>query len=411
MVEHERRDRFMIAPERRAFVARNFPGTTVREWNDWRWQARHRLRSLADLERVFVLSDDERGAVLAQRGGLPVGITPYYAALMGRDDAREPLRRTHIPVSAEQVRGPGEYVDPLGEDPAMVVPGLVHRYPDRALFLVTKFCATYCRYCTRARLVGAQGEATFSTSQWQNALAYLEAHPEVRDVLVSGGDPLTIADDKLDWLLTRLRRIKHVEFVRLGTKVPMVLPMRITRDLVRMLKRHNPLWLSLHITHPHELTPEANEALARLADAGLPLGSQTVLLAGINDDPDTLRTLMHGLLVRRVKPYYLLQCDPIVGSGHFRTPIDTGLALIDSLRGHTTGYAVPHYILDCPGGGGKVSLVPDHVVGRDGDDLVLRNFEGDLYRYRDPGGSLGRDRALPPNLAAPRSSSRPGKRG
>ncbi len=391
-VRAARRARFAIAPERHAFRRRFFAGASAAEWSDWRWQTRNRIRTLADLERVFRLSDDERAAVVRRTSGLPVGITPYYASLMGREDPTEPLRRTHIPVGAEFTTLPGEDDDPLGEEPDMVAPGLVHRYPDRVLFLITKFCATYCRYCMRSRLVGSKGEHTFSVAQWEAALSYIEAHPEVRDVLISGGDPLTIADDKLDWLLGRLRRIGHVELIRIGTKVPLALPMRVTRALARVLKRHRP-WLSLHATHPNELTPEATLALDRLADAGVPLGSQTVLLKGVNDDLAVMRALMHGLIKRRVKPYYLFQCDPIRGSGHFRTPVATGLALIEGLRGHTSGYAVPHFALDAPGGGGKVALVPDSIVGREGDDLVVRNFAGALYRYPDPGGTLGADKA------------------
>jgi lysine 2,3-aminomutase len=273
-----------------------------------------------------------------------------------------------------------------------VVPGLVHRYPDRVLFLVTGTCSTYCRYCTRSRLVGNPGgEYQFSRSQWEQALAYLEAHTEVRDVLLSGGDPLTLSDDKLDWLLGRLRAIRHIEFLRIGTKMPVVTPQRVTRGLVRVLKKHHPLWMSIHFTHPRELTREVAEATARLADAGIPLGSQTVLLKDINDTPATMTSLMHGLLKLRVKPYYLYQTDPISGSAHFRTPVEKGLEIIRALRGHTTGYATPIFCVDAPGGGGKIQLAPDPIAGRDGDYLLLRNFEGKIYRYPDPDGTLGRD--------------------
>jgi lysine 2,3-aminomutase len=378
----------------RAFYQRFYPGTSARDWNDWHWQFRTRIRTLAELERIFVLSEDERSAVGRHKGPLPVGITPYYASLMAREDASEGLRRTHIMTGDEYVRLPGEEDDPLGEDHDTVVPGLVHRYPDRVLFLVTGTCATYCRYCTRSRLVGNPGgEYQFSTRQWEQALAYLEAHTEIRDVLLSGGDPLSIGDDKLDWLLSRLCAIRHIEFVRIGTKIPIVLPQRITKSLVKMLRKHHPLWMSIHVTHPDELTPEATEATARLADGGIPLGSQTVLLKGINDDPAIMTTLMQGLLKRRVKPYYLYQCDPIRGSSHFRTRVEKGIEIIRALRGHTTGYASPMYCVDAPGGGGKILLAPDSVVGRDGDDLLLRNFEGRVYRYPDPGGTLGLDKA------------------
>jgi lysine 2,3-aminomutase len=390
--------RFPVNPETKAFYRRFYPGTSAVDWNDWHWQFRARIRSLDELIRIFKLSADERSAVERHEGPLPVGITPYYASLMGLDDPGEPLRRTHIMTGDEFVRMPGEADDPLGEDHDTVVPGLVHRYPDRVLFLTTGTCSTYCRYCTRSRLVGNPGgEYQFSTRQWEKALGYLEAHSEVRDVLLSGGDPLSIGDEKLDWLLGRLRAIKHIEFLRIGTKIPVVLPQRITKGLVKVLKKHHPLWMSIHFTHPRELTAEVTESTARLADAGIPLGSQTVLLKGINDDASIMTPLMHGLLKRRVKPYYLYQCDPIRGSSHFRTGVEKGLEIIRALRGHTTGYASPMFCVDAPGGGGKILIAPDSVVGRDGDDILLRNFEGGVYRYPDPGGTLGADK---PKLAA-----------
>ncbi len=391
--------RFAVGPETRAFYRRFYPGTSTIEWNDWRWQMRARIRTLEELARIFRLSRDERSAVERHEGSLPVGITPYYASLMSLTDPREPLRRTHIMTGDEYIRLPGEDDDPLGEDHDTVAPGLVHRYPDRVLFLTTGTCSTYCRYCTRARVVGNPGgEYQFSTRQWEQALAYLEAHTEVRDVLLSGGDPLTLGDDKLDWLLGRLRAIRHIEFIRIGTKMPVVTPQRVTKNLVQILRKHHPLWMSLHFTHPAELTPEVTEATARLADAGIPLGSQTVLLKGVNDDARVIVPLMHGLLKRRVRPNDLYQSDPISGSGHFRTTVQKGLEIIAALRGHTTGYATPIFAVDAPGGGGKIQLAPDPVAGRDGDDLLLRNFEGKVYRYPDPGGDLGRDK--PRTMAA-----------
>ncbi len=391
-----RKERFPVSDVSRDFRKRLFAEASADDWNDWRWQLRKRIRTLADLERVFKLSDDERAAIAQHKGSLPVGITPYYASLMSSDDALESLRRTHIPVGTEYLRTPGEADDPLGEDHDAAVPGLVHRYPDRVLFLSTGTCSTYCRYCTRSRMVGeAGGEYTFSKSQWDKAFEYIEAHPEIRDVLISGGDPLTIGDDKLDYLLGRLRAIKHVEFIRLGTKVPVVLPQRVTKALTKMLKKHHPLWMSIHFTRPEELTPEVTESTARLADAGIPLGSQTVLLKGINDEVAILKKLYHGLLMRRVKPYYLYQCDPITGSSHFRTSVAKGLEMIEGLRGHTTGYAVPQYVIDAPGGGGKIPLLPEYLTGRDGDDLLLRNFEGNSYRYPDPEGNPARATAKP----------------
>jgi lysine 2,3-aminomutase len=389
----DRIERFPVGPRTRAFRRLHFPDAGMSEWNDWRWQTRNRIRTLEHLERVFALSADERDAVARHSGSLPVGITPYYASLMGLDDPSEPLRRTHIPVGSEYLKTIGEADDPLGEDHDAAVPGLVHRYPDRVLFLSTGFCSTYCRYCTRSRVVGNPGgDYHFSTRQWDAAIDYIAEHTEIRDVLISGGDPLTLSDDKIDYLLGRLRAIRHVEFVRMGSKVPVVLPMRITRSLIKVLRKHKPVWLSIHVTHPSEITPETDEAFERLADAGVPLGSQTVLLKGINDDIDVMKPLMQGLIRRRVRPYYIYQCDPITGSSHFRTPVEKGIEIIQGLRGHTTGYAVPQFVVDAPGGGGKIPLMPDYLVGRDGDDLLLRNFEGNVYRYPDPDGTLGADR-------------------
>jgi lysine 2,3-aminomutase len=394
----DRRERFPESESSRRFRKRFFSAASQAEWSDWRWQMRSRIRALADLERVFHLTDSERAAVQRRTGALPVGITPYYAGLLSRDDPSQGLRRTHIPVNLEFVRLPGEAADPLGEDHDSAVPGLVHRYPDRVLFLATGTCSTYCRYCTRAHAVGNPGgEYSFNPRQWEAALEYVAAHTEIRDVLISGGDPLTLADEKLDYLLGRLKTIRHVEFVRIGSKVPVVLPMRVTRQFLKIMRRHRPVWLSVHAAHPDELTPEVTEAFARLADSGVPLGSQTVLLKGVNDDLATMKRLMHGLLQRRVRPYYLYQCDPISGSGHFRTPVQTGLEIIRGLRGRTTGYAVPHFVVDAPGGGGKIALLPDAVAGRDGDDLLLTNYEGAVYRYPDPDGTLGAEpwRAAP----------------
>lgn len=367
----------------REFRRRYFKGISLAQWNDWKWQVRSRFKTLDDLRRVLSLSPDEEGAIQRHRGSLPLGITPYYAALLDPKDHHQPLRRTVVPVSAEFVQSPGEALDPLGEDGDSPVRGLVHRYPDRVLFLVSAFCSVYCRYCTRSRVVGNFAQYKFSRTQWEQALEYIEKTPVVRDVLISGGDPLDLSDDNLEYLLARLRKIKHVEFVRIGTKVPAVLPQRITPTLTKMLRRYHPLWMSLHFTHPCELTPETVEACTRLADAGIPLGSQTVLLKGVNDDVETLRKLFHGLLRARVRPYYLYQCDPISGSAHFRTPVSKGLELIQQLRGFTTGYAVPTFVIDAPGGGGKIPLLPEYVIGRDGGDILLKNFEGNVYRYPD----------------------------
>jgi len=370
-------------PRTRAFRKAFFPEVSDRDWNDWRWQARNRIRTLAQIERLLVLSEDERRALVQGGSMLPVGITPYYMSLLDRENPAESLRKTVIPCTGEFVRTPGEADDPLGEDAHSPVPGLVHRYPDRVLLLALDFCSTYCRYCTRSRVVG-HGEITPNTERLEQAFAYLRQNSQIRDVLISGGDPLALSDERLDWILGRLRAIPHIDFVRIGTKMPAVLPQRITPQLCRTLRKYHPLWMSVHFLHPAECTPEATQACSRLADAGIPLGAQTVLLKGVNDDVVVMKELVHKLLLMRVRPYYLYQCDPISGSSHFRTPVSRGLEIIEGLRGHTTGYAVPTYVIDAPGGGGKIPLQPDTVVGRDGDYLLLRNFEGKTFRYPDP---------------------------
>jgi lysine 2,3-aminomutase len=359
-----------------------FPSATDKEWNDWQWQIRNRIRHLDQLERMLQLSDDERAAVEMIQSKLPVGVTPYFMSLLAKDDPSDPLRRTVIPTVAEFTKSPGENDDPLGEDDQSPVRGLVHRYPDRVLLLVLDFCSTYCRYCTRSRVVG-HGAIYPSRSRLEQAIEYIRSTPSVRDVLISGGDPLTLNDERLNWLLSRLREIPHVEIIRIGTKIPAVLPQRITPSLVRMLRRHHPLWMSLHFTHPAECTSEAYRACERLANAGIPLGSQTVLLRGINDSVGTMKALCHHLMRMRVRPYYLYQCDPISGSGHFRTPVQKGLEIIRGMRGFTTGYAIPTFVIDTPGGGGKIPLMPDYVTGRDGNDLLLRNYCDRAYRYPD----------------------------
>jgi len=376
--------RFKVSGRSKAFRIRFFPSATAAEWNDWRWQIANRICRPEGLEKILRLSEKERAALYGPAASMPLAVTPYYASLLDRDDPSHPLRRSVIPVPEEYVRSPGEAEDPLGEDHDSPVPGIVHRYPDRVLFLVTGFCSTNCRYCTRSRIVGDKGGHVFNRPQWEAAIKYIEQTPTVRDVLLSGGDPLTLPDEAIEWLLHQLRRIPHLEIVRIGTKAPVVLPQRITPALCRMLKRYHPLWMSIHFTHPEELTPEVSQACERLADAGIPLGSQTVLLAGINDEIETMKRLVQGLLKIRVRPYYLYQCDPILGSSHFRTPVEKGLEIIRGLRGHTTGYAVPVYVIDAPGGGGKIPLLPEYAAGRDGDDLLLRNYEGRLFRYPDP---------------------------
>lgn len=366
--------------ERAGFRRKFFPGVSGKLWNDWHWQVSHRVRKAAELQAMVRLSDGERLALEQAGVKLPMGITPYYMGLISPENPEQPLRRTVIPTLDETIRGPGEADDPLCEEAQSPVPGLVHRYPDRVLLLLSSFCSTYCRYCTRSRIVGHDGLYP-SRSRLERALAYIRATPCIRDVLLSGGDPLMLSDDRLAWILLQLRRISHVEIVRIGTKVPAVLPQRITPQLVRMLRRYHPLWMSLHFTHPDECTVEAYRACSRLADAGIPLGSQTVLLKGINDDVGTMTALVHHLLKMRVRPYYLYQCDPITGSAHFRTPVEKGLEIIRGLRGFTSGYAIPTYVVDAPGGGGKIPLMPNYVVGQEGSQLILKNFENGLYTY------------------------------
>jgi lysine 2,3-aminomutase len=380
-----RREQSFVLPspqkETPSLRKRFFPHATEENWKDWRWQLRHRITTTRQLEKMFQLSDTERNSFQFQNVVLPLAITPYYASLIDPDNQDQAIRRSMIPVANELLVSAGEARDPLGEDGHSPVKGIVHRYPDRVLFLVTDYCSSYCRYCTRSRMVGRRKKG--GMKEWQQAINYIADKKEIRDVLISGGDPLTLADQQLDWLLGKLREIPHVEVIRIGTKAPFVLPQRVTSELVGILKKHHPLWMSIHSMHPDELTAESREACTRLADAGIPLGSQTVLLAGINDSVETMRDLMHGLMKIRVKPYYLYQCDPILGSSHFRTSVSRGLEIYEGLRGHTTGYAVPTYVIDAPGGGGKIPLIPETVVGRDGNDLLIKNYEGNVYRYPD----------------------------
>ena len=342
---------------------------------DWKWQIANRISTIEALETHVALTDEERSAL---EGGIPLSfaVTPHYARLLGH----HALRRTVIPTSRENHVGTGELADPLGEEEHRATPHLIHTYPDKVLFLATTFCSTYCRYCTRSRIVGQQ-PADFHALE--ESFAYIEAHPEIRDVLISGGDPLTLTDAVLDDLLSRIREIPHVRMVRIGSKVPVVLPMRITDSLCSVLRKHR-VWLSLHFIHAAELSPETQAACRRLSDHGIGMVSQTVLLKGINDDTQTLVDLFYGLLEINVKPYYLLQCDPVRGSAHFRTSVEKGIELIRSLHGNISGLAVPQYVIDAPGGGGKVPLLGTEQIRRDGGDIVFLNYEGEEYRYPDP---------------------------
>jgi len=373
-------------------TSRDFPANpsepwgavSTEQWNDWSWQLRNRIQNLAQLESRLPLTPEERAGTILAGKKLALGITPHFFNLIDREDPDCPIRRQVVPRIEESNTAPDEMQDPCGEDSNMPVPGLVHRYPDRVLLLVTDRCASYCRYCTRSRVVSGAGEQEL-TMDLEGAFAYLEKHPEVRDVLLSGGDPLLLSDSKLDAILTRLRQIPTIEFIRIGTRIPIFLPQRITTDLLNVLKKHHPLWMSVHSNHPKELTQEVRMALGRLADAGIPLGNQSVLLKGVNDRVDTLKSLFHKLLLCRVRPYYLYQCDLISGSAHLRTTIREGQEIMEQLRGHTTGYAVPTYVVDGPGGGGKIPIGPNYIVGMADNRVILKNYKGDVYEYPEIG--------------------------
>ncbi len=372
-----------MSPKCREFRRVFFPEATDLQWSDWRWQIQNRVRDLAKVRRMIRLTTEEEKALELAGKMLPMAVTPHYMALVSPTDPDQAIRRSMIPTVYEMRRCPGEADDPLGEEHQSPIPGLVHRYPDRVLLLSTDFCSAYCRYCTRSRVVG-HGAITPSTRRLQMIFDYIRSKPQIRDVLISGGDPLTLSDDRLEFIISNLRAIPHIEIIRLGTKIPAVLPQRITPQLVRMLRKYHPLWMSLHFTHPDECCYETERACAMLADAGLPLGSQTVLLKGINDSAEVMKRLMHNLMRMRVKPYYLYQCDPISGSEHFRTPVSKGVEIIRALRGHTSGYAVPTYVIDAPGGGGKIPVCPDYVEDKDAlGNLHLRNYEGGTYQYPD----------------------------
>ena len=358
-------------------------GVTDQEWNDHKWQLKNRISSLPQLEKHLNLSEDERNGVILSGTKLAMSITPHFFNLVDRDDPDCPIRRQVIPRVEETITSPYELSDPCGEDSNMPVPGLVHRYPDRVLFLVTDRCASYCRYCTRSRVVSGAGDQTLETN-YEAAFQYLEKHTEVRDVLLSGGDPLLFSDSKLEQILSRLRSIKHIEFLRIGSRIPIFLPQRITPELCRMLQKYHPLFVSVHVNHPRELTSEVKEGLECLANHGIPLGNQSVLLRGVNDNVETMKALTHKLLMCRVRPYYLYQLDLIQGSSHLQVPVAKGLQIIEGLRGHTTGYSIPQYVIDAPGGGGKVPINPDYILQRNSERVVIRNFEGKTFEYPEP---------------------------
>lgn len=366
-------------PSKRAAFYSDIPDE---KWNDWRWQLSHRLNSADDFEQVISLTPSERKALNSQ-GLFRVDITPYFASLINPDDIDDPIRRQVIPRAEEIVPFTGMMEDSLAEDRHSPVPGLVHRYPDRVLMLVTTQCASYCRYCTRSRIVGDPA-ANFSRSEFDLQIEYLKNTPQVRDVLLSGGDPLTMAPRVLDELLRRLREIPHIEIIRIGSRVPVFMPMRVTDELCDMLQQYHPLWLNIHVNHPNEITQELADACDKLSRAGIPLGNQSVLLAGVNDCVHIQRKLVQDLVKMRVRPYYLYQCDLVDGAGHFRTPVAKGIEIIEGLRGHTSGYAVPTYIVDAPGGGGKIPVMPNYQISASDHKIVLRNYEGFITTYEEP---------------------------
>ncbi|NTW09356.1 MAG: lysine 2,3-aminomutase [Anaerolineaceae bacterium] len=352
------------------------------KWNDWRWQMSHRLNSLEDFEKVLNLTESERKA-LSTANLFRVDITPYYVSLIDPDDPNDPIRLQVIPRADEILPFTGMMEDSLAEDRHSPVPGLVHRYPDRVLMLVTTQCASYCRYCTRSRIVGDPG-ATFSRVDFEAQIEYLKNTPQVRDVLLSGGDPLALAPKVLEELLSRLREIPHIEIIRIGSRIPVFMPMRVTDELCDMLQKYHPLWMNIHVNHPNEITAELAQATDKLSRAGIPLGNQSVLLAGVNDCVHVQRKLVQDLVRIRVRPYYIYQCDLVEGAGHFRTPVAKGLEIIEGLRGHTSGYSVPTYVVDAPGGGGKIPVMPNYLISMSDHKIILRNFEGYITTYEEP---------------------------
>ena len=360
-----------------------FPGVSDEQWNDWKWQVKNRIESYEELSKYFTFSADEAEGIKQALAKFRMAITPYYLSLIDPNDPYDPIRRQAIPQGAECNIAPADLNDPLHEDEDSPAPGLTHRYPDRVLFLITDMCSMYCRHCTRRRFAGQKDDESPS-QRIEKCLEYIERTPQVRDVLLSGGDALMVSDQKLEYIIGRLRKIPHVEIVRIGSRTPVVCPQRITPELCNMLKKYHPIWLNTHFNHPNEFTPEAEQALARLADAGIPLGNQTVLLRGVNDCVHVMKKLMHELVRNRVRPYYSYQCDLSMGLEHFRTPVSKGIEIIENLRGHTSGYAVPTFVVDAPGGGGKTPVMPQYVISQSPDKVILRNFEGVITTYTEP---------------------------
>lgn len=369
--------------------ARNFKDielwkdVTEEEWNDWQWQVRNRIQDVETLGKIIDLTEKEKEDIGQVLDKFRMGITPYYASLMDPNDPSDPVRMQAVPTIMETHLSDSDLEDPLSEDEDSPVPGLTHRYPDRVLFLITDMCSMYCRHCTRRRFAGSK-DSGVSKEQIDGCIDYIKRTPEVRDVLLSGGDCLLVSDERLEYIISELRKIDHVEIVRLGSRTPVVLPQRITDDLVNMLKKYHPIWLNTHFNHPKEMTPEAMEACRKLADAGIPLGNQSVLLRGVNDSVAIMRKLVHDLVMNRVRPYYIYQCDLSLGIEHFRTKVSKGIEIMEGLRGHTSGYCVPTFVVDAPGGGGKTPVMPQYIVSQSPEKVVLRNYEGVITTYIEP---------------------------
>ncbi|HOK37250.1 MAG: lysine 2,3-aminomutase [Bacteroidales bacterium] len=360
-----------------------FPNVPDEQWNDWKWQVKNRIETLEELKKYIKLSPEEEEGVIKSLQTLRMAITPYYLSLIDPEDKNCPIRKQAIPTGAETHISAADLLDPLHEDEDSPVPGLTHRYPDRVLFLITDMCSMYCRHCTRRRFAG-QTDRESPSERIQKAIDYIANTPQVRDVLLSGGDALMVSDKMLESIIKRLREIPHVEIIRIGTRTPVVCPQRITDDLVNMLKKYHPIWLNTHFNHSKEVTPEAAEACAKLANAGVPLGNQSVLLRGVNDCVHVMKKLVHDLVKIRVRPYYIYQCDLSMGLEHFRTPVSKGIEIIENLRGHTSGYAVPTFVVDAPGGGGKTPVMPTYIISQSPGRIVLRNFEGVITTYTEP---------------------------
>jgi lysine 2,3-aminomutase len=355
-------------------------------WRDWRWQLKHAIRSLEKFEFLTGIKFEEREKADLQKTfkKFPLSITPYYLSVIDKSNYKnDPVFKQAFGGIEELTTLQSEHADPLSEDKDSPVEGITHRYPDRVLFHVSNICSMYCRHCTRKRKVG---DVDFVPSKDQLAagIKYIKNTPQVRDVLLSGGDPLMLPDEKIDWLLSEISQIPHVEIIRIGTRMPVVLPYRITDNLVSILKKYHPLWINTHFNHPNEITTSAKEALGRLADGGFPLGNQSVLLADVNDCPRIMKSLLHKLVQNRVRPYYLYQCDLSEGLSHFRTPIGKGIEIMESLIGHTSGFARPTYVIDAPGGGGKIPVMPNYIISWSTNKVVLRNYEGVITTYKEP---------------------------